>query len=144
MVAAGLGSRGLLPRSLPRERFEVVEGALVVGPPLAHPAFVIAGGHLSFTGTRSAWGSSYAPEGAAAAAHVPQLEALEERLAAHVELPPPQQRERWIGRRFVDRITRRPCVRTLDEGLHVCTAFGSQAGLWAPWLAARLVDAIVT
>lgn len=143
VVAAGVGSRGLLPQRLPSERFEVVEGALVVGPALGHASFVIAGGHLSSTRTHCAWGSSYAPEGAPPAAHVPQLAALEERLATHVELPPLAQRTRWIGRRLVDRNTRLPCVETLEDGLHVCTAFGSQAGLWAPWLAARLVDAIV-
>lgn len=142
VVAAGVSSTSLLPRHLPTERFEVVEGALVVAAPSAQPRFTIAGGHFSSTRQHSAWGSSYAPHGAPADAHDEQLDAVRKRLASHVELESAAECSRWVGQRLVDRRTRLPSVRTVSEGLHVCTAFGSQAGLWAPMLTARLVDTL--
>ncbi len=139
VVAAGAGSRRLLEGLVDTRHLEHVEGALVHKrcPPLDH--FAIDRGHVASTTDCVAWGTSYVscdrpgPKDA-----LTQLGEVETRLAAHQpSLPSLNPARVWSGVRVVDRLQRKPWVKTPRDGLHVFTAFGSQGVLWTPLLADR-------
>jgi len=144
IVAAGRGTRALLSDWAPNVTLGEVEGTLVYGSAAPLPRFEVDRGHLSSTSQTLAWGSSFRRVGELAeddTGH--QLRAIEQRLRPRAAAwVPARAANLWVGRRVVDERTRHPWCGVLAQGLGVLSALGSKGGLWCPYLARRLVDAL--
>lgn len=143
-VAAGLGTYALVQPWSTGVALRAYEGTLCLAeaPPLER--FHIDAGHLASSRTHWAWGSSYraldrSDDGDSHA----QLAALTTRLFGRAcEVSPPAAAVTWSGVRVALERSRGPWARELRPGLFVLSALGSKGGLWGPWLAQRLAEAV--